>query len=461
MLKINLTKADTRQTLKGFGTSACWWSQNISDEKTAAQIAALLYSEKGLNLNIYRYNVGAGFTKDNCRVENSWRRTESFYLYDDANESEGYHGGDYDFTRDKNAYNFMKLCLKTGSIDTVVLFANSPHYSFTSSGQASGSMIHHTCNLPASNYMRFVNYLLDIAEHFLEDNIPVNYISPINEPQWCWGGKNVWQEGCHYEPGEVAQIFHLFAAEIERRRLDIKLYGPESGEIAGLTEKYLMLFEQDELIMRNLGAFAFHSYHADRNNDVRSEFYKNIVLKHPHIRFDMSEWCELPCKSKTHSINGALIMARIIGLDLTALGAESWCSWVAANQFAPKNGKDDYADGLISANDDFSEYYVTKRYYAMLHFTRFLPVGSIVSDTHYEAENGLYIFTFKLPGDTGEVVVAVNEGLAKDIEITSTAKGEEIYSTTARSTFRNDYKGKYRPVHHIKARSITTVKLWK
>ncbi len=37
------------------------------------------------------------------------------------------------------------------------------------------------------------------------------YISPINEPQWKWGGASVWQEGCHYECEEVLEVFHLFA----------------------------------------------------------------------------------------------------------------------------------------------------------------------------------------------------------------------------------------------------------
>ena len=35
MIKINLKGAEKKQTIKGFGTSACWWSQNISDDKTA------------------------------------------------------------------------------------------------------------------------------------------------------------------------------------------------------------------------------------------------------------------------------------------------------------------------------------------------------------------------------------------------------------------------------------------
>lgn len=80
MIKIDLTSAEKRKPILGFGTSACWWSQNVADKSTANELAALLYGKSGLGLNIYRYNIGAGWDDGNCRVENPWRRCESFTL---------------------------------------------------------------------------------------------------------------------------------------------------------------------------------------------------------------------------------------------------------------------------------------------------------------------------------------------------------------------------------------------
>lgn len=461
MIRIDLKNAKEKQMLKGFGTSACWWSQNVADRKTAEELSELLYTDRGLNLNIYRYNVGGGWNADNYRVSNPWRRCESFLVYDDKNEDEHYHGDGYDFSRDKNAYDFMKLCLKKGGIDTVILFANSPHYSFTGSGQASGSLMHHTCNLPGSNYRRFAEYFLDITEHFIEDGIPVDYISPINEPQWKWGGSYVWQEGCHYEPEEMREVFHVFAEELEKRKLGVKLYGPESGEMGGLTEKYLQLFLEDELIMKHLGVFALHSYHEDNNAEIRRDFRKNVVEKYPDIRFDMSEWCELPCKSHTKSIKGALITARIIGWDLCLLGVESWTSWVAVNQITNReSGEHDFSDGLLSATDDFSYYYIAKRYYGFLHFSKFLSAGSVVLDIGYQPADGLAVFTFRNQNGK-EVIVFVNEGGTKDAEICSTSENMSIYATTQQRSFANDYNGKFKSRVHIKRSSIMTVVLWK
>ena len=459
MIKIDLTSAKKRKPILGFGTSACWWSQNVADKNIADELAALLYGKSGLGLNIYRYNIGAGWDDGNCRVENPWRRCESFYIDDNANESEGF-GGHYDFEKDKNAYAFLKRCLKEETIDTVILFANSPHYSLTSSGQASGSLMHHTCNLPMSNYNRFADIFLDITQHFIDDGVPVNYISPINEPQWKWGGKSVWQEGCHYEPEEVAAVFHIFAQKLEERNMSVKLYGPESGEITGLTEEYLKLFLQDNLIMKHLGAFALHSYHADRDFEIRKNFYKNTVFTHPEIRFDMSEWCELPCKSGTKSINGALNTARIIGRDLTLLGARSWTSWVAVNQYADKKGDGiDYSDGLLAATDGFSQYSICKRYYAMLHFTKFLSQGSVPIITGGECGEKLNVFAFEAPnGDY--VIVAENEGGATDIEINCGKKSAEIYTTTQKRNFYREKEAAFCGKLHLKAKSLTTARLY-
>lgn len=432
-MKICFYTENPRQIIKGYGASACWWSQNVSQEETRKEISSLLYGNDGLGLNIYRYNIGAGWDENNCRVSNPWRRCESFYIFNDENEDD--FEGTYDFGKDKNAYEFLKQSLKENNIDTVILFANSPHYSFTSSGQASGSLLHHTCNLPYSNYEKYADYFLDITQHFIDDGIPVTYISPINEPQWKWGGRDVWQEGCHYEPQEVAKVFHIFAEKLEERNMgNIFLYGPESGEIGGLTGEYLKLFKADKLIMKHLGVFALHSYHADNDIDIRREFYKKTVSRNERIRFDMSEWCELPCVHDTNSIEGALITARIIGRDLCDMGAESWTAWVAVNQICDERDGNDYSDGLLSAANGFSYYKICKRYYALKHFTEFAPKGThVLGESTYE--NGVSVFLFETVYGY-KTLIAVNESGENEIEI----EGDFAFADIAVTDSVNDYK---------------------
>lgn len=453
-MKINLENVKKLQTLKGWGTSACWWSQYCGDEKTQNEIASLLYGDEGLKLNIYRYNVGGGTDEENFRVKDPWRRTESFMLYDREKEETS-----WDFSRDKNAVEMMRKCLALGNIDTLVLFANSPHYSQTSTGQASGSLLYHTCNIPKSKYREFVDYFLDVTEHFLNEGFPVNYISPINEPQWKWGGSYVWQEGCHYETEEVIEILHLFAQEIIRRKLPVKLYTPESGEFLGKTIEYFDAILGDEEIMKVLGVFAFHSYHSDDNPEIRYEFYDKLVKPHPEIRFDMSEWCELPNKSHTKNFKGALITARIIGQDMIYTKSESWTAWVAVNGISIKEDGFDYSDAMMSASPDFSKWYINERYYALAHYSKYIPVGSAALDIGFRPENGkndFNYYAFNTPNDE-TVLVVVNECENKDVEITGNYKNMKIIESTADKKLDEAYCGEFKANIESKKNSILTI----
>ena len=104
---IGVNKFMEHQTFETFGTSSCWWSQNIDDEETAREIARLLYDdETGLGLDIYRYNIGGG-EHDNpaCRIGDVNRRTESFYVFNWNRK----YPGDLFFSVDLKAEGFKKI----------------------------------------------------------------------------------------------------------------------------------------------------------------------------------------------------------------------------------------------------------------------------------------------------------------------------------------------------------------
>lgn len=452
-MKLDLTNAEKLQKLYGFGTSACWWSQYCSG-KAADEIADLLYGDDGLKLNIYRYNIGGGTDENNYRVADPWRRTESFMLFDREKEETS-----QDFTRDKNAVDMMKKCLAKGNVDTLILFCNSPHYSQTSTGQASGSLLYHTCNIPKMNYRKFADYVLTVAQHFIDEGLPVTHISPINEPQWKWGGSYVWQEGCHYETDELVEIYHIFAEEIIKRKMNVKLYGPESGAMLEFTPEYIEAIAKDELIMQVMDIFAYHSYHSDNKPEDRYEFKDTIVKEYPEFRFDMSEWCELPNKSHTKDFKGALITARIIGQDLIYGGAESWTAWVAVNGYSIKEDGFDYSDATITATPDFGEWYVAKRYYGFAHFSKYIPIGSVALDIGLHPtndDNTFNAFAFITPnGET--VIVVVNEGEDNEIEISGNFAEMAIIKSTQDNELKEDYKGVFKPEVASQSNSIMTI----
>ncbi len=445
-MKINLKNAKQIKKLKGFGASAAWWSPRINDEKTADKIVGMLYGDDGLKMNIYRYNVGGGFEKNNLRMSNPWRPVESFME----------KNGQFNWNRDKNAVAVMKKALKTGNVDTLIFFVNSPHFTHTVSGQTSGGFTEHFSNLDKSKYNDFAKYLIDIAEHFISEGFPVKYISPINEPQWKWGGDYVWQEGCHYEPEEVRDCFLSFAKELERRKSPLLLYGPESGSINDFTKDYYRLLSENELIMKYLDVFAYHSYGSDNDVKTKAQFGKWAKKNIKTPRFDMSEWCELPCRNDTKSISSALIMARIIGEDLIYTGADSWTAWVCVNQWdnAMRDGKC-YSDGLIVAKDDFSDYYKAMRYYALAHYSKYIPVNSISLDIGFNTARGVSLFAFRTPKNETVLIAVNNSNMKRVIETDINFDSAKIIQTNQEYRLRESESANKKT--DLPPKSITTV----
>ena len=460
---IRLSPLVTQEVVSGFGTSACWWSHKVEDDAMRTDLVKQLYSKDGLALNIYRYNVGGGVNTEHNRVGNPWHNAESFYVFDEETQE-----WTYDFTRDANAQKVLFEALSYGCVDTVVLFANSPHYTMTVSGEASGGVEDGDPNLDPAFEQAFVDYFLTITEYFLSKGVPVKYISPINEPQWGWGGQWVHQEGCHYETEQLLRVLHLFAEGIEARKLPVLLSVPEAGEISDLTREYFTGIGSDELLLRNTGSFAYHSYWKDAQLWEKADFRtwfdeQNFGDK----TLDMTEWCELPNKHATTDPMAAVIMARVIANDFNFTRANSWTSWVAVNQRGINNEDGlDYSDGLFSADTDFSSYDVSYRYYALAHFSKFVPAGSKIMtfvckpedyreaswERHVEAD----FAAFATP-DNRQVLVISNEGDEKTIRLDASGLHMAIYTTDAAHQLEQTYNGIRHNEFTVPACSVTTV----
>lgn len=465
-LKITIDKNKRLNSLEGFGASACWWAQYCGNTPADEEITKLLFSKEGLGLNIFRYNIGGGEADNPKRtVENDWRASESFYV---LNESTGEY--EYDFTRDKNAQRILELALSYGTVDTVVLFANSPHYSMTASGKASGGLKENQSNLPRENYEKYADYFLTITEYFLEKGVPVKYISPINEPQWSWGGEHASQEGCHYEDDEIYELCRVFAREIKARNLPVKLSVPESGEIGNRTNRWIKELYNDSEVREVLGTVAYHSYWRDDYVSQKADFGKWLEKNAPDATVEMSEWCHLPCTADVTDIKGALLQARVIANDLRYTGADSWSAWVGVNGMGYDDEGKNYSDGLITANDDFTEYAVTMRYYAMAHFSKFIPVGSVRLDTQKNLQDlklgvsGKGLKTRYVTNDVsyltpdGKVVtVVVNEGSERNISFNlDGASKMTVYTTTQSEQLKETYNGEIKAIA-LPQNSIITV----
>lgn len=258
MNKLIINTDITYQTIESFGTSGCWWSQYVggwdkeygnSGRSVREKIALLLFDKDyGIGLTNYRYNLGAGSADSGKgNIQDPHRRASSFEIAPFT----------YDWNKDANAVWFLKKAVQLG-VEEVVLFCNSPLERLTVNGLAhmtSNSKV----NLLPENYDDFAKYVMDVAEHFIEEGLPVKFISPINEPQWDWLGG---QEGCHYEPAEAVGVYKAFLEELESRPSlnGVKLSGPESGEWKGKAIAYTSAILNNQILGKHFTAIDNHSY---------------------------------------------------------------------------------------------------------------------------------------------------------------------------------------------------------
>ena len=443
--QIVIDKTKKYQTFEEFGTSSCWWAQTIDDDEMAREIAKKLYSEEeGLGLKIFRYNVGGGEADNpDCRIWDTSRRTESFYVLD---EETGEYV--YDFTRDANARHVMDYAVEYGA-EKIILFCNSPHFSMTKSGHASGGLQEYSSNLPEENYQAFVDYLLTIADWFVAEGYPIYAISPINEPQWSWGSPDwVGQEGCHYEPDETIKLLEMFATEMQKRNSPYKLSGPENGQMNWGYYAYVEKFFESEILNEFCDTYSGHSYWMDSPDalEEKTAVGKKFKEEYPDKKYEMSEWCELPLQIDSTTIDSGLRMAKVIVDDLNLMNAVSWQSWTAVN-----------GDGLLDRDADgkLIEY---NRYYAFKQFSSFIKPGMTRVRIFDILKDKTNMRTVAFIGEKNEtVIVIVNPDGEEKLKIGGILGEAEIYLTDATHNCEKIYEGEFEKNIVVPEKSIMTI----
>lgn len=427
LIKINDEKF--YQTISGFGVSGAWWAQTVGgwtgiDEKSGLEkrerIAQLLFDdEKGIGISCYRYNLGSGSKnsgKGRYRLES--RRAESFDISDT----------EYDWSRDKNAVWMLKEAVKNG-VDEIVLFVNSPPERMTKNGLGYQSYAGQT-NLQRKNYKRFVKYTLDVAEHFINDGIPVKYISPVNEPVWFWTEK---QEGCHYRPWQVKNVMCAFVDEMNKRPAfkDVMISGAENGDIRWFNKTYCRIMLGNKKIKSKVDSIDTHSYFThlpipiiEKKVNDRIAFmkrYRKFVDRHyPNMQIKTSEWTHMKNK-RDYGMDSALEQAKIMFEDLTILNVTSWQNWIALSDT-------DYCDGLIYEFDDTQNFELTKRYFAFGNFSKFVKKGSVRIDALSD-DKDLKIVAFKNGNNTLLIVINPTE-YEKEITLSNEKSCGKMFVTS-------------------------------
>lgn len=468
-----------QQTIEGFGASSAWTYQRLGkeDDATINQAMEMLYGDSGLELNTFRYNVGGGSLESKFDTvspySNDWfdidRRAESFFIAENyVNDDSFKDVNNYDFVnRDVAVMKCFKAALATGNVKRVVFFANSPHYLMTESGICTGAYEYQN-NLKPSSYQAFSDYMMVIVNYIYENILkPVSQdieviISPINEPQWKWGGADATQEGCHYDPEVLALYYDNFFKTLKTFNAEhgtnfigdafesgnYKLYGTSKVDI----QQYLDAMAKYDYFSE-ITHISTHTYAANDSISIRKKFAKFMEKNYPNLSVSATEFCEMEW-GRFDTIESGLFLGKVILRDLTMINATDWSWWLSVSS-------GDYNDGLVYWDkvDGKNELSVLKRYYTMAHFTKYLKAGDVRIDTKLShATKGLDIGAFKQK-DGSLILIIINEGATRTISLEGGGYSVFTKVTTNETSNLVETKGFDTSKFVVEKNSITTIEL--
>lgn len=422
---------DRKQTIRSFGASDAWTCQFIGlwPDAKRNQVADWLFSigedsngkPNGIGLSLWRFNIGAGSAAQN-NITDEWRRTEGF-LKDDMT---------YDWSRQAGQRWFMQAAKQRG-VSQFLGFANSPPVQLTKNGKAYSSN-GEEANIAQINYLPFSKFLLDVSRYLSEEGLPLNYLSPFNEPQWDWTGNG--QEGSPYKNTEIFAITKTLDSLLTVQNQGIKLQIAEAAKLNYLYEKSDKSTRGEQISQffssaspLYTGDFSHvdkvisgHSYFTTAPTEtlvnVRQKLSESIVKASVPLEFHQSEYCilgdqeEVKGGGKDTGIVPALYVARLIHHDLVVANASAWHWWLAVSVY-------DYKDGLIYADQNKSDGKIedTKLLWALGNFSRFIRPGAqrvVVTSENMNVSNanGIMASSYVDENKRQVITVIINYGNA-------------------------------------------------
>lgn len=417
---ISIDIETTYQYIHHFGASAAWWAQAVGEwpEPVVNEMMDLLFDkEKGVGLNIIRYNVGGG--KDGVIVSEQLRRVETLEV----------SPGVYDWTRDENSISIIDKAVEKGA--EVILFYNSPPLRLTQTGSTTGRG--KASNLKENSEKEYAEYIVGIAEYLRNvKGWPIHDISPINEPNNSWASG---QEGCAYTPNQAYKVIKAVDSEIKKRDLDFKISAIDTGEMMlGTNAGYIKKLFNDPVLRESLDHFAVHSYWSTRYD--REDLHRFMAKNYPEKEIWMTEWTEM-VNGKDLSMDAGRALAQTVHEDFTFAGVSSWQYWIALSPY-------DYRDGLIYIDMASRDYEVAKKLWVLGNWSKFINSGALRVENTVD-DSSLFVSSFKNVDDS---VVLVMVNMAEDVEKKINISGDfgtktmqVLYETSKNKDLEKIYSG--------------------
>lgn len=278
-------------------------------------------------------------------------------------------------------------------------------------------------HLSPAKYAAFAEEVVTMLEYGrTQAHVDFEYFSPFNETD-CYP-----TEGPRIDPGEAPKVLEAVAKELDQEGLgDVRLEVPDNAVI---TNDYTDPILQDHKLMRQVGAFAFHSYGENSVGPqvarVAGSGYKNIPVR-------LTEYGDLSDQDKTFENQWKSFCLASNRRALIALnqGASAIYYFDAFDDYEECMKRLCYYGLFSSASHVYSKkksYFATRQLY---HFVR--PGWRRVSVT--TSTPGLTVSAFRGPTEGSVVIVGVKERGPSSftIELPHTTSGPaswDLYETT-------------------------------
>ena len=449
--KFNDTNKDGYGEFQGWGTSLCWWANRVgySEELTALTAEAFFDKEKGLGMNIGRYNVGGGddvvrgavskedkeadpflhqqhiqrsdsavpgYCTDVTKIDLD-SNSEAYYTdnFDRADFECGY-AWNYDWDADANQMNVLKAAADAAGDEFIAeAFSNSPPYFMTVSGCSSGGEDPSVDNLREDSYTAFAAYMADVIEHWMKEGvITFQSVDPMNEPATdYWSAYSPKQEGCHFSQGDSqSRILTALNDELKAKGIDIIICASDETSIDAAVNSYNALSDDAKSVVTRIDT---HSYQGTQYS----------LLKETALEAGVNLWMSevdgtYTIGNEDTGMQAALGFSGQIIKDINGLMPTDWSMWDAVDIHVDtdniydnctiKEAEDIVSKGvpfwgIAIADHDSKELLLSKKYYAFGQFTRYIRPGYCILGTDDKANQVTAAYN---PEDGSIVIVAMN-----------------------------------------------------
>lgn len=362
---------------EGWGTSLCWWANRVGySDSLAQQCADTFFGDKGLRLNIARFNIGGGDNPSHNHITRTDSNMPGYTKYQNGQVT-------YDWNADYNQRNVLKRCIAAAGDDMIVeMFSNSPPYYMCKSGCSTGNTNPGANNLKDDCYDDFAEYLAEVCKHYRDDwGIEIQSVEAMNEPYTnFWGANSPKQEGCHFDLGnsESQIILELQKSMAKRGMQDVIICGTDETSIDTQIDAYNKLSSDAKNAISRIDT---HTYGGSRRSQLKDTAYaagKNLWMSEVDGNGAIG--------TNAGAMAPGLWLSERITADCNGLNASAWILWqvidkhvCAAGYLGKKDsGMIDMTKGFWGtavADHDQDKIVLSKKYYCFGQYTRYIRPG--------------------------------------------------------------------------------------